>query len=157
MKYHTAEKCFANPNSSVYNTERAIAYRAKHPVSSTSSANVRMTRVLPPPEEELRSLTGDHSILNIIYLDGGSDCNILNYHHFHMFTRCESYDCGINGIAGQTDKLITGLGDINFMGVQLPSFYSSSLNSSVVSESLLTFKFGFSVMKYDNVCIITDV
>ena len=157
MKYHTAEKCFANPNSSVYNTERAIAYRAKHPVSSTSSANVRMTRVLPPPEEELRSLTGDHSILNIIYLDGGSDCNILNYHHFHMFTRCESYDCGINGIAGQTDKLITGLGDINFMGVQLPSFYSSSLNSSVVSESLLTFKFGFSIMKYDNVCIITDI
>ena len=94
MKYHTVEKYFANPNSSVYNTERAISYRAKHPVNSTSSANVRMTRVLPPAEEELRSLTGDHSILNIIYLDGGGDCNILNYHHFHLFTRCESYDCG---------------------------------------------------------------
>ena len=82
QKYHTADHCYTNPNSGVYNTEKGITFRAKRTlVAAGSTPSVKMTRTLPPPDEELKDLIGNHSILNNIYLDGGSDCNILIFHH----------------------------------------------------------------------------
>ena len=158
QKYHTADHCYTNPNSGVYNTEKAIAFRAKRTqVAAGSTPSVRMTRTLPPPDEELSDLIGNHSILNNIYLDGGSDCNILNFHHYHLFIRCQPYDSQIIGVGGMTDKVIKAKGDIEFMGVEFPSFYSPTLPNSIISESVLTYKFGFSINKYSNVCIITNI
>jgi hypothetical protein len=61
----------------------------------------------------------------------------------------------MSGISGPIPNTVTHSGVVEFMGVSMDAYYSSDISKSVVSEGILTIKYGFSINKYGNICIIT--
>jgi hypothetical protein len=163
MRQHAVGQCYWDPTSAAYNTDRAVSWRDKFPgqkpgnASHITETNVVIVTHLPIAEVDLADLNEGESPFksNIVLLDGGSDSLIFNSYHLHLFTRLEPFACPMSGISGPIPNTVTHSGVVEFMGVSMNAYYSSDISKSVVSEGILTLKYGFSINKYGNICIIT--
>jgi hypothetical protein len=112
---------------------------------------------LPEVEVELSALNmGEINISHTTILDGGSDSNIFNFYYLHLFTRLEPHRGSLSGVGGPVANIITHKGIVEFLGVHLVAYYSHNISKSVVSEGVLANN-NFSINKYANLCIITNL
>ena len=84
----------------------------------------------------------------LILLDGGSTDIVLNSQLRHCFKSFRSIKgIPITGIHGIGVNQVIGIGVISFMGVDIEAFYSPNLDVSIISDSVLTDRYKFSIVK----------
>jgi len=122
-----------------------------------AQTNVVTVTQYPAVDIELSDLNeGESHTSHTVTLDGGSDSSIFNIYYLHLFTRLEPHLGTLSGTGGLVANLITHKGIVEFLGVKLTAYYSHDISKSVVSEGILANN-NFSISKYSNICIITNL